>query len=182
MRPTRPLSPSAGKVLTSLVDQAASKAEYQRLLCVWLRAALAMPAAEIATALGWSTGAVHNLHSRYLQQGASALLGGNHGGRRRALLSLEEEQALLQTFTVVAEQGGVAEASRIRAALEQQAGHPVTKSTVYRLLARHGWRKLVPRPTHPDANPAVQEAFKKSSGAWCVSRPHAKRNAVWRCV
>src|SRR4051812_4747999 len=30
MRPTRPLSPSAGKVLASLLDQAASKAEYQR--------------------------------------------------------------------------------------------------------------------------------------------------------
>jgi transposase len=41
-------------VLTSLLDQAASKAEYQRLLCVWLRAALALPAAEIATVLGWS--------------------------------------------------------------------------------------------------------------------------------
>jgi len=60
MRPTFPLSPSAGKVLTSLLDQAASKAEYQRVLCVWLRTALAMPAAEIATALGWHTGSVHN--------------------------------------------------------------------------------------------------------------------------
>lgn len=76
----------------------------------------------------------------------------------------------------------MAEASRIRAALEQQTGHPVPKSTVYRLLARHGWRKLVPRPTHPDANPAVQEEFKKSSGVWCVPRPHGKQNAVWRCV
>src|SRR4051795_190476 len=150
MRPTRSLSPSAEKVLTSLLDQAASKAEYQRVLCVWLRTALAMPAAEIARALGWHTGSVHNLHSRYLHEGASALLGGDHGGRRRALLSLEGEQALLRTFTAPAEQGGVAEASRIRVAWEQQVGHPVTKSTVYRLLARHGWRKLVPRPTHPD--------------------------------
>jgi transposase len=180
MRPTRPLSPSAWKVLASLLDQAASKAEYQRVLCVWLRAALAMPAAEIATALGWHTGSVHNLHSRYLHEGASALLGGDHGGRRRALLSLEGEQALLRTFTATAEQGGVAEASRIRVALEQQVGHPVTKSTVYRLLARHGWRKLVPRPTHPDTSPAAQEAFKKSSGAWCAPRSHAKQNAVWR--
>jgi transposase len=168
-------------VLTSLLDQAASKAEYQRVLCVWLRAALGMPAAEIATALGWHTGSVHNLHSRYLHEGASALLGGDHGGRRRALLSLKEEQALLRTFTATAEQGGVAEASRIRVALEQQVGHPVTKSTVYRLLARHGWRKLVPRPTHPDTSPAAQEAFKKSSDAWCAPRPHAQQNAVWHC-
>jgi hypothetical protein len=26
--------------------------------------------------------------------------------------------------------------------------HPVHFTTIYRLLARHGWRKLVPRPSH----------------------------------
>ena len=178
MRPTRPLLPSAGKVLTSLLDQATSKAEYRRVLCVWLRAALALPAAEIATALGWSTGAVHNLHSRYLHEGVSALLGGDHGGRRREVLRWEEEQELLKTFTAVAEQGGVAEASRLRAALEQQVSHPIPKSTVYRLLARHGWRKLVPRPTHPDASPAAQEAFKKSSGACRGRTPSGTRRGA----
>ncbi|MDP9311951.1 MAG: winged helix-turn-helix domain-containing protein [Chloroflexota bacterium] len=33
------------------------------------------------------------------------------------------------------------------------------------MLARHGWRKRVPRPTHPEADPAAQEAFKKTSRA-----------------
>ena len=182
MRPTPPLSPSAGKVLASLLDQAASKAEYQRVLCVWLRAALAMSAAEIATALGGHTGSVHNLHSRYLHAGASALLEGDHGGRRRALLSREGEQALLRTFTATAKQGGVAEASRIRVALEQPVGHPVTKSTVYRLLARHGWRKLVPRPEHPNASREAQEALKKSSAAWPALNSGAQRNAVGHCT
>jgi hypothetical protein len=30
-------------------------------------------------------------------------------------------------------------------------------------LARHNWRKRVPRPTHPRADPQVQTAFKKTS-------------------
>jgi Winged helix-turn helix len=36
---------------------------------------------------------------------------------------------------------------------------------VRRLLARHGWRKLVPRPYHPDASRQQQEAFKKVAPA-----------------
>jgi hypothetical protein len=35
-------------------------------------------------------------------------------------------------------------------------------STVYRMLDRHGWRKLVPRPRHPKADVAAQAAFKKT--------------------
>src|ERR671932_1434352 len=105
MRPLHGLPPKARQELSRLLERAVSKAQYRRVLCVWLRAALGMPAIEIATALGWSTGSVHNLHSRYLHEGASALLGGDHGGRRRALLSFGKEQALLQTWTAAAEQG-----------------------------------------------------------------------------
>ena len=45
-----------------------------------------------------------------------------------------------------------------------------------------GWRKLVPRPQHPDASREVQEAFKKSSAIWCAPSPNARRNAVWNCA
>jgi hypothetical protein len=38
----------------------------------------------------------------------------------------------------------------------------VSLAYVYRLLHRHGWRKLGPRPRHPKAQPAVQERFKKT--------------------
>src|SRR2546426_8945170 len=30
------------------------------------------------------------------------------------------------------------------------------------LLGRHGWRKLMPRPTHPKASKEAQEQFKKT--------------------
>jgi hypothetical protein len=33
----------------------------------------------------------------------------------------------------------------LRAALAQRLGRPVTHSVVYRLLARHGWRKVATR-------------------------------------
>jgi Winged helix-turn helix len=34
-------------------------------------------------------------------------------------------------------------------------------STVYNLLARHQWRKLMPRPFHPNRDVEAQKRFKK---------------------
>jgi len=50
---------------------------------------------------------------------------------------------------------------RSQAACEKAIGHETSKSTIYNLLARHGWRKLMPRPFHPSRDIAAQNAFKK---------------------
>jgi transposase len=126
-----------------------------------LRAALHLPAAPVATALGWPVGSVYNLQSRYLHDGSSALVGVGRGGRRQALLTEEQETQLLSAFASRAGQGGVVEASMLRRTYEEKGGAKVARSTVYRLLARQGWRKLVPRPDHPDASRKQQQAFKK---------------------
>lgn len=34
--------------------------------------------------------------------------------------------------------------------------------TVYRMLDRHGWRKVIPRLRHPKADMQTQDAFKKT--------------------
>jgi transposase len=182
MRPPQSLPDGSYEQLTRLLPEVSSKADYRRLLCLWLRAALGLPAADVALAWGWRTSSVYNLPSRYQHEGAIALLGSGRGGRRRAWFSPEQEQRLLDSFTPIAEQGGMVEASAIVRAFEQQAGHSVALSTVYRLFARHGWRKLVPRPQHPDTSPEVQTAFKKSSAVWCASKANAKSNAVWHSV
>ena len=48
------------------------------------------------------------------------------------------------------------------AALAQKLGHPVAASVVYRMLARHGWRKVAPDTRHPKSDPQVQEEWKKT--------------------
>jgi hypothetical protein len=35
--------------------------------------------------------------------------------------------------------------------LEDHLGHGVHHSTVYRMLDRNKWRRVVPRPVHPEA-------------------------------
>ena len=87
----------------------------------------------------------------------------NWGGRRQSLLTPEEESAFLKPWLESAAAGNLVVVSPIRAALAQQLGQPVKPSVVYRLLARHGWRKVAPDTRHPKSDPAVQEEWKKNS-------------------
>jgi transposase len=182
MRRPQPLPDHAEAELTRLMREVTTKTDYRRVLCLWLRTALGLPAAEIAVALGWRTSSVYDLQSRYLHEGSEALLGVGRGGRHRALLSIDQEQDLLASFAFTAGQGGVTEASIIRQAYERQVGHKVAKSTIYRLLAQFGWRKLMPRPAHPGASPEAQEAFNKNLAVWARPNPNIRHNAVWRCA
>jgi transposase len=152
MRTPQPLPEGAAERLAALLKDAKSKAEYQRIQCVWLRAALSLPASQIATALGWQVGSVRQVHSDYLRQGETALWSKAVGGRHRQNLTPEQEQELLLPFLEQAAAGGVLVVAPVQAAYEAVVGRPVHHSVVYRTLHRQGWRKLAPRPKHPKAN------------------------------
>jgi transposase len=85
------------------------------------------------------------------------------GGRRRELMSRQEEVEFLKPWSAAAQEGGVLVVSPIHAALERLVGRKVPKSTVYRMLARHGWRKLAPDTRHPNVDVQAQGQFKKTS-------------------
>ena len=52
--------------------------------------------------------------------------------------------------------------AEIQQAYRERSGKDFAPSTIYRLLDRHGWRKVVPRPSHPKADVTAQAAFKKT--------------------
>lgn len=85
------------------------------------------------------------------------------GGRRRSHLSAEEEKEFLETFIKQARDGGILVVSGIHAALEARLGQKVSPASVYNLLHRHDWRKLVPDKRHIKADPAIREEWKKNS-------------------
>ena len=85
------------------------------------------------------------------------------GGRRQASMSVEEEREFLQPWAVSAADGGMLIVAPLRAVLAQRLGHPISHSVVYRLLARHGWRKVAPDTRHPKSDPLTQEQWKKNS-------------------
>jgi hypothetical protein len=59
----------------------------------------------------------------------------------------------------------------LKAAYEQAIGHSTSNCTIYNLLARHGWRKLMPRPFHPKRDIAAQNASKKRLSKCCEASP-----------
>ena len=163
--------------IKAALKNAKSKEEYQRALCLWLRAEQGLGARQIARTLGMSFGGVRNIHSRYFRKGESILTNAPIGGRLHAHMSVEEEGVFLSPFEEAAQKSGILTVSTIRRAYEKLVGQKVPESTVYRMLARHGWRKVAPRPAHPKSDPVAQEAFKKtsprgdkSSNAWTKSR------------
>jgi transposase len=135
----------------------------QKWLVIWNALVDPRPAKEIALHTGLAEQSVHNLISRYNRLGPETVAGPGKGGRRRSYLSWDEEAAFLESFKQAALTGQIATAAEIKKALESHIGHQVHKTMIYKLLKRHGWRKLVPRPFHVDADKQEQEAFKKTS-------------------
>ena len=119
---------------------------------------------QTAQVLGVGRATVARLQAAFRKHG-SALppAARNWGGRRQSLLTPEEERAFLKPWLARAATGNLVVVSPIRAALAQRLGQPVKPSVVYRLLARHGWRKVAPDTRHPKSNPEVQVAWKKNS-------------------
>src|SRR5262249_28729266 len=119
-------------------------------------------AQEIARQTGVSVRTVRRVIARYNCEGERSTQTPGSGGRRYAYLTMEQERTFLQTFATRAERGELATVAQIQQAFEAEVGHRVHKRTIHRLLARHGWRKLVPRPRHPKANLEEQAAFLKN--------------------
>src|SRR5260370_8737470 len=108
---------------------------------------------------GVSKATVHAVIASYNRQGIAAVETAGKGGRRSGYLSLEEEREFLAPFFGRAERGELATTEEIWRAFEARVGHEVDGSTIYRLLARHAWPKLIPRPPPPRPPPPRQPPF-----------------------
>jgi len=119
---------------------------------------------QTASLLGVGRASVHRLQQQFRQSlQTSAFPPRKWGGRRRALLSWEEEETFLAPWVERARQAGVLVVSPLRAGLAEKLGRKIAPSVVYRLLARHGWRKVAPDTRHPKSDPATQAEWKKNS-------------------
>lgn len=134
----------------------------QRWLIIYNALVAPREAADIAKHTGTTVTMVHQVISTYNRLGVVGVETVGKGGRRRQYLPLEDEKAFLAPFFGQAERGEIATTGEIKRAFEALVGHEVDDSTIYRLLNRHGWRKRMPRPRHPKADPPTQEQFKKN--------------------
>ena len=144
-----------------LRDQARSIADYRKALSVILVAELGLTADHVADILGTSRRTI--FRDRGNIRNKDDAVKNSWGGRRHCSMTVEEEREFLAQWEKPAIVGGVLTVPPIHAALVERLGHDTPMSTTYRLLARHGWRKVQPDTKHPKSDPALQDEFKKNS-------------------
>lgn len=115
---------------------------------------------EIADITGFHRSYVSNIIRKYFEEGLQSVSEKHYHGNRRNM-SIEEEAQFLEQFCAMTEQGHELDIQRIRDAYEKKAGHNISCAQVYRVLHRHGWRKVMPRSKHPKK--ASEEVFATSN-------------------
>lgn len=117
--------------------------------------------AEIVSATGFHQSHVSNLIRKYFEEGLTSVAEKHYRGNRRNM-SVEEESAFLERYRYQAEQGHMLNICEMAEAYAKEVGHNIGNSQIYRVLHRHGWRKVMPRSKHPKkANEEVIAASKK---------------------
>ena len=162
MRTPSPFPEGTVKRMDELLAGDLSPRERARVQCIRLLA-LGRSADDVAEVVDCSRSTVFNRKREFLDRGELALLTTGWGGRRRATLTAEQEADVVEALHDQAQRGALVTARSVKDAVEQAAGHSVNRMVVYRLMWRHSWRKIVPRPTHPDADPERRAAFKETS-------------------
>lgn len=103
---------------------------------------------EIAEKLGYTRKRISNLCAEYKAKGLDEYtrikFGGNH-----CALSYEEEENILKPFLEKAKLGQIVNGQEIKRAFDKVRGKDTGRGYIYMLLARHQWRKVMPRSQHP---------------------------------
>jgi len=136
---------------------------------------------QIAATVGRSRQFVDQWVGRYRKGGIDALIPKRQPGAARRLSTEQEAQlcAMLEAGPPPEEGIAAYNGPILREQIEQRFGKVYSLAGVYKLLHRLGYNDLMPRPRHPDADPAALEDFKKTScrSVWLKSAPSTRASA-----
>ena len=150
------------KNLRKAMKKAANILAYRKMEAVALRGE-GKKNDEIGRITGFHPDMVGRFAKEYLEGGMEGLLyDGRKGGNHRNA-SDSEEEAFIAEFEEAAIKGKVISVEEIAAAYDKRFGKEhKSKSTVYYLLHKFGFRKVMPRSKHPkSAAPEAIDASKK---------------------
>ena len=148
------------KQAKALRDNATTVTDFRKALVVILGAELSIDADKISKILGTSRRTVFRDRIKIRNQDHPKK--NSWGGRRRCSMTFEEEKEFLSQWEEKAATGGILSVPPIHTALIKRLDRKIPLSTTYRLLARHGWRKVQPDTKHPKSDPVAQEDYKKN--------------------
>jgi len=116
---------------------------------------------EIGEKLGYTRQHVSQLCAEFKKVGVAEYARHKYGGNNRSM-TIEEEREILDTFAAKAANGEIITIRSIKAAFDKRIGKDTGRGYIYMLLARHKWRRVMPRGQHPRKASEVEiEASKK---------------------
>lgn len=142
------------------MNSAKDKLEYRRWQTIWLFAS-GTDIKKIPSIVQISLVTTYKIIHRFNDGGSEAMATKKRGGRTWGKVPLEQEKELLEELINDSTKGLVVTAKKIKKAADQKWQVPTSICYIYDMMARHGWRKVSPRPVHPKANKEAQEEFKK---------------------
>jgi len=148
------------QLATGAAEKAKSTDDLRAAQAVLIPCLLDVPDRVTGQIIGRSRGTVVQLRKKF--SAAKQSQNRNWGGRRSGYMTIDQERQFLSEFLDQAAHGGILVVSKIQQAFELKVGHKVAESTIYRMLDRHDWRTIIPRPRHPNSNAEAQEGFKKT--------------------
>lgn len=116
---------------------------------------------EISEQTGYNERYITTLMQKYQEQGLEEFIRIKQTSHNRNLTAAEEAE-ILKPFEVAAAEGKVLTVAEINQAFEERLGRKLPHNYVYRVLRRHGWRKVMPRSRHPKAADQGEQSASKN--------------------
>ena len=155
-----------------LLRTAKTADELRKAQAVLLPLELGLSLEETAKAIGRSVRSTCSMRTRYCRVARceEEAPRAKRALRNRAITTLEREAQILDQVLKEAAQGGVVIVPPLKGKIEERLGKQVALSTIYRMLARNGWRKLAPDTTHPQGDAVMRDDWKKNlKNGWMKS-------------
>lgn len=117
---------------------------------------------EVAEVTGYSRSWIYELVRDYNRNGPKCLGDGRRDNPGALPLLNEEQQAnLIQVLREPAPDGGLWNGRKVADYLSELLDQPISRQQGWVYLRQLEWRLRIPRPQHQEAEPEVQEAWKK---------------------
>lgn len=137
------ISQDISEIARNTVQAADSALELRKAQSILLPALFSLDLVATGIVIGRSKASVCRLQAEFRADCAGPHSASKkRGGRRRQNMSFEQETQLLEPFFQKAREGKPFVVADFRKAYQTAIGKKVPASTIYRILARHGWRPL----------------------------------------
>jgi Winged helix-turn helix len=151
-----------------LLERAKTADELRTAQAVLLPLVLGLSMEQTALAIGRSTSAACAMRMRFcrIAEGSAEPPRGKHELRNRAHATLDQERRMIATVCGRAQHAGSTLVPRLKEAMQAQCGKAVALSSVYRLLQRHGWRRVAPEATQAGLPAGAKERRSRPRPRW----------------